>query len=176
MAGVSRPVIMVQDKAKKLQQQMLLNHLDLTLNTMLVTHLTEESEFSEGLTRLKEIFDSIYPLYTRYWKHMRMKQKDDKDFFAWKARHYVSFHNAKMSEMRDKDHLILSLVCGTKEGKIKSKITTLRDATMAQIDDIARAVNCIASIKEQTNSPPNQRAYKADVVGDGFLKKECNKF
>ena len=70
-----------------------------------------------------------------------------------------------------KDHLILSLVFVTKEGKIKSKITTLRKATMKEIDDIARAENCIASIKDQTNSPPNHRAYKSD----GITKKECNK-
>ena len=50
---------------------------------------------------------------------MRLKQGTDEEFFAWKARHYMSFQNAKMTEMTDEDHLILSLVFGTKEGKIK---------------------------------------------------------
>ena len=82
----------------------------------------------------------------------------------------MSFTNAKMAEMTDEDHLILSLVYGTKDGKIKSKITSLRNATMTQIDDIARAETCIANIKEQTRSPPNHIAYKANTQ-----RKECKR-
>ena len=47
---------LVHDKSKKIQQQMLLQHLDITLINMLSTVLTEESDFKEGLERLKEIF------------------------------------------------------------------------------------------------------------------------
>ena len=76
---------LVHDKPKKIQQQTLLQHLDLTLSNMISTVLTDESDFKEGLERLREIFDETYPLYTRRWRHVRMKQKPDEDFLAWKA-------------------------------------------------------------------------------------------
>ena len=92
-------------------------------------------------------------------------------FFAWKVRHFVSFCNAKMTEMSDEDHMILSLTLGTKEGKIKSNITTLRNPTIKEIDNIARSEVYAANIKEQTSVNPNDRTYSAE----GAIKKECNK-
>ena len=162
---------LVHDKLKKIQQQMLLQHLDLTLQNMLSIMLTDQSDFKEGLERLKEIFDNTYPLYTRRWRHMRMKQKQDEDFLAWKARHYISFVNAKMTEMNEEDHMVLSLLLGTKEGKIKSKITSKSNPTMKEVEEIARSEMCIASIKDQTGTNPNERAYRAE----GAIKKECNR-
>ena len=138
---------------------------------MVSTVLTEESDFKEGLERLKEIFDGTYPLYTRRWRHARLKQKPEEDFLAWKARHYVSFCNAKMTEMSDEDHMVLSLLIGTKEGKIKSKITSKNNPSMKEVDEIARSERCIANIKDQTSTSSNEKAYRAE----GFFRKECNK-
>jgi hypothetical protein len=67
--------------------------------------------------------------------------------------------------------MVLSLLLGTKDGKIKSKITSLKDPTMKQVEDAARTEMCIANIKEHTTTNPGDRAYRTE----GFVKKECNK-
>ena len=123
------------------------------------------------MTRLREIFDETNPLYTRRWKHVKMRQKPDEEFLAWKARHYVSFINAKMTEMSDEDHMVLSLLLGTKEGKIKSKITSLTNPTMKEVENIARTEMSIASIKDATSGDHGDRAYRAE----GNFKKECHR-
>ena len=76
-----------------------------------------------------------------------------------------------MTEMSDEDHMVLSLLLGTKEGKIKSKITSKNNPTMKEVEEIARSEMCIASIKDQTGTSPSERAYRAE----GSFKKECNR-
>ena len=78
-----------------------------------------------------------------------------------------------MKELAHEDHYILSLIAGIKEGKIKQKITTFSSASIAAIDNITITENCIANIKEQTQSPLNERSYKIDHPGEGAIKKEC---
>ena len=46
---------LVSAKEKKIQQQMLLQHLETTLVNMVTTQLTDETDYKEGLQRLKEI-------------------------------------------------------------------------------------------------------------------------
>ena len=76
-----------------------------------------------------------------------------------------------MTEMSDEDHMVLSLLLGTKEGKIKSKITSQKNPTMKEVENVARSEMCIASIKDQTSINPSDRAYRAE----GSFKKECNR-
>ena len=140
---------LVHEKPRRIQQQMLLQHLDLGLSKMVTIMLTDGSDFKEGLERLKEIFDSIYPLYTRRWRHVKLKQKPEEDFLAWKARHYVSFCNAKMTEMSDEDHMVLSLLMGTREGRIKSKIASKNNPSMEEVEEIARSEGNTENIRRK---------------------------